>query len=275
MSATLASLWLDAGRPAVPQRYQGVWVRTLLDAPGQRDDRSFVRWLQASVWHADLRVPLEARATGALQPLTESDPQRLLQLAGQQGFCGVTEVRPQDGKEMCIWHRRTDFQPAQDVPDEGWMVFDTSDRLIETGVHTPYLEVWERLPDSVGRFVVIAGLDGLGHDNFERVLVAGRYLMRVRPRRLTWSKELPAGLSLAEALAQQPAQAGEWLDFEISFGMLDAGRWTIEQSTLPGLEGRSLACSLQRESALHAHISGDVTDRRWQILEWNCAESSI
>ena len=275
MNATFATPWPDAGRPAVPQRYLGVWVRTLLEAPGLRDDTSFVRWLQTNVWHADLRVPRDALASAALQALTESDPQRLLQLASQQGFCGVTEVRPQDGKEVCIWHRRTDFQPAQEVTDAGWMAFDTPDRLIETGVHAPYLEVWERLPDSVGRFIVLAGLDGLGHDNFERVLVAGRYLMRVRPRRLAWPVELPAGLSLAEVIARLPVQAGELLDFEISFGALDAGRWTIKQSTLPGLEGRSLAWTLQRESALHARISGDVTDQRWQIIEWSCSESSV
>jgi len=118
MSTLFETSWPDAGRQEVPQRYRGVWARTLLDAPGQRDDTSFVRWLQTSVWHADLRVPQAARATDALQPFTESDPQRLLQLAVQQGFCGVTEVRPKGGKEVCTWHRRTDFQPS---PPGRWL----------------------------------------------------------------------------------------------------------------------------------------------------------
>ena len=275
MSAAPSVAWPEADWAAVPQRYRGVWTRTLLDAPGQRDDRSFVRWLQASVWHADLRVPPAARPTAAPPPLIETDPQRALRLAGQQGFCGVTEVRLQAGSEVCTWHRRSDFQPARDGADAGWMVFDTPDRLIETGVHTPYLEVWQRLPDSVGRCIVLAGLDSSGRDNQERVLVAGRYLMRVRPRRLAWPGNLQAGQALAEVLARHPALADELLDFEISFGALDAGRWTIEQSTLPEREGCSLACRLQRESALHARISGDVTDQRWQILEWSCAESSV
>lgn len=275
MSAMLETPWLDAGQLEVPQHYRGVWVRTLLDAPGQRDDTSFVRWLQTSVWHADLRVPLVARINSASSLLIRKDFEQSLRLASQQGFCGVTEVCLQDQREVCIWHRRTDFQPALEGLDEGWMAFDNPDRLIETGVHAPYLEVWERLPDSTGRFIVLAGLNGFGQDNLERVLVAGRYLMRVRPRRLTWPGDMQAGQSLTEVLVRHPALAGELLDFEISFGALNAGRWTIEQSTLPGLEGCSLLCNLQRESVLHARIYGDMSDARWRILEWSCLDSNV
>ena len=275
MSAAPTAAWPDAGWPAVPQRYRGVWARSLLDALGQRDDRSYVRWLQTSVWHADLRIPLAARPEAMQPPGAEPGRQRSLQRAGQQGFCGVTEVWQQAGSEVCTWHRRSDFQPARQAADAGLMVFDTPDRLTETGVHAPYLEVWDRLSDSTGRFVVLAGLDGLGHDTQERVLVAGRYLMRVRPRRLAWPDASQTLLSLGDVIARHPALAGQLLDFEISFGTLEAGRWTIEQSTLPEREGCSLACVLQRESVLHARINGDMSDQRWQILEWSCAEASV
>ena len=46
----------------VPARYRGVWTRTLLETPEVRDDTTFVRWLQLGRWHADLRIPLVARA---------------------------------------------------------------------------------------------------------------------------------------------------------------------------------------------------------------------
>ena len=266
----------------MPQRYQGVWVRNLLEAPGLRDDTSFVRWLQTGVWHADLRIPREASAdnvasaaTALRSPLAETDPHRPLALAGQQGFGGVTDVRLQDGKEVCTWHRRTDFQPPPSGPDAGWMVFDTLDRVIETGVHAPYLEVWKRLPGSSGRCIVLARLNDLGDDTHERVLVAGRYLMWVRPRGMAWPKDLPTGQSLAEVIAKHPALAGELLDHEISFGTLDAGHWTIEQSTLPGRKGCRLACSLHRELPLHARMGGDMAGQRWRVLEWNCVESNI
>jgi len=155
------------------------------------------------------------------------------------------------------------------------MVFDAPDRLIETGVHAPYLEVWERLPDSTDRFIVLAGLDPLGDDTQERVLLAGRYLMQVRPRGVAWPTDLPAGQALAQVLAQHPALAGKLLDHDISFGMLDAGYWTIEQSTLDGRKGSRLAFSLQRESALHARIGGAMAQQRWHILEWSCAQACV
>jgi hypothetical protein len=275
MSTVQAGVLPGADGSAVPARYRGVWARTLLEAPGERDDRSFVRWLQTSVWHADLRIPVMARPVAAQPPGAQPGQPLALRLAGQQGFCGITEVRQQAEGEVCTWHRRSDFQPARDGADAGWMVFDTPHRLTETGVHAPYLEVWERLPDSVGRCIVLAGLDSSGRDSQERVLVAGRYLMRVRPRRLAWPGDLQAGQALAEVLARHPALAGELLDFEISFGSLDAGRWTIEHSTLPELEGRSLPCRLQHESELQARIEGDFSTLSWQIIEWNCMDSSV
>ena len=42
------------------------------------------------------------------------------------------------------------------------MVFETPDRVIERGVHGNYLEVWERLPASVGRRIALAAIDAQG-----------------------------------------------------------------------------------------------------------------
>ena len=67
----------------VPERYHGVWVRTLLETPEGRDTTTWVRWLQTSQWHADLRVPAGPRP----QPSPAG-------LAQQQGFCGITQITP-------------------------------------------------------------------------------------------------------------------------------------------------------------------------------------
>jgi hypothetical protein len=274
MSAIHTGLSPDADGSAVPERYRGVWTRTLLETPGQRDERSFVRWLQTSVWHADLRIPLTARPGARQPPCAESDLQQTIRLASQQGFCGVTQVQQQAEGEVCTWHRLSDFQPARQDADAGVMVFEAPDRVIEMGIHAPYLEIWERLPDSTGRYIVLAGLDGSGKDSRERVLVAGRYLMHVRPRCLSWPHDREAGQSLADLVARHPAIAREMLDFEISFGTLNAGRWTIEHSTLPELEGRSLSCVLHRELESRAHITGDFSRGTWRIMEWSCTASS-
>jgi hypothetical protein len=275
MSTVQSGALPGADGSAVPDRYRGVWARTLLEAPGVRDDRSFVRWLQASVWHADLRIPLMARPVAAHPPGAHPAQQLALRLAGQQGFCGMTEVRQQAAGEVCTWHRLSDFQPEREAADAGLMVFDAPDRVIETGLNASYFEVWERLPGSTGRAIVLAGLDETGQDNAERVLVAGRYLMRVRPRRLALPSEREPGQSLADVVARHPDLAREILDFEISFGCLDAGRWTIEHSTLPELEGLSLPCRLQHESEFQARIEGDFSTLPWQIIEWDCIDSSV
>ncbi|WP_291012970.1 hypothetical protein [Hydrogenophaga sp.] len=210
----------------VPDRYHGVWTRTLLETPEGRDTTTWVRWLQTSQWHADLRVPVNldrAEATG---------------LAQQQGFCGVTEITPAlgDQPEICTWHRQVDLQPARSTPDAGHMVFEGSHRVIETGIHGRYLEVWERLPDSVGRQLVLLGLDAAGELTNERILISGSHLVRVRPRRTAWPEDTLPDEDLATVLARHPLLTGPLLAMEISFGRLKDSIWTIECSSLPLLE---------------------------------------
>src|SRR5450830_1178715 len=165
----------------VPDRYRGVWVRKLLETPQQSDVRTYVRWLQTGLWHADLRVPSPAPAANA--PLG---------LARQQGFCGVTEVTPTPQGEVCTWQRRLDFQPPRAEVDAGLMMFEAPDLVIETGLHASYLEVWERLPDSTGRFVTLARIDAAGHDPPARFPVGGPYPMPVPPRPSAWPPGTPA-----------------------------------------------------------------------------------
>jgi hypothetical protein len=245
----------------VPDHYRGVWARTLLETPEQRDESTFVRWLQTSCWHADLRIPV--MALGADAPL---------QLASQQGFCGLTEVTQQAGSEVCTWHRRLDFQPPRGDVDAGEMVFETSERVIETGVHAPYLEIWERLPDSTGRFIALAGLDEAGGDTQERLLVAGRYAMRVRPRRTAWPADMQAGQTLLEVVAKHPGMVQDLLDFEISFGTLEDGQWKVERSTLPMLKGVCMPFAMRQVEGTRAEVCSPGFGECWQILEWTCAQ---
>lgn len=248
----------------VPDHYRGVWARRLLETPQQRDESTFVRWLQTSHWHADLRIP--ANMSGEDAPL---------QRASQQGFCGVTQVTQHASGEMCTWQRRVDFQPPRADVDVGLMVFETSECVIETGVHAPYLEIWERLPDSTGRFIVLAAQDEAGGDTQERFLVAGRYAMHVRPRRLAWPAGTDAGHTLLDVMARHPGMAQELLDFEISFGTLKEGRWTIAQSTLPALSGARFPFAVRRLNHLQASVDGPVGSGLWQILEWSCTEPGL
>lgn len=226
--------------PPVPARYRGVWVRTVLETPDHRDTATFVRWMQLARWHADLRVPVNS---GPLQ-----------------GFCGTTEVAndPQ-GRELCTWHRQFDYEPPRPTPDTGAMVFESTERIIETGVHGVYREVWERLPHSNGPLVALVESTTEDGTTPARLFMAGRYLMRVHPRGRTGP------------------------DFEISFGVVAEGMWSIEQSTAPGLAGQSLACSIERTKGTgfaRVSLAEDSSQHNrgsfvnWRIIDWSEADEA-
>lgn len=241
--------WRVIPEPAcgpVPQRYRGVWMRTLLQTPELKDETTFVRWMQLGRWHADLRIPLAARSglgAGACWPYSEH---QMALLVSQQGFCGVTQVEEDTQGEVCTWHRLGDYQPPGSGPDVGHMIFETPDRVIETGVHGVYREIWQRLPQSTGRHIALAESERADGQPSARLFLAGRYLMRVRPCPSAWQPE-----------------------FEISFGVLGAGQWRVEQSTRPELEGQSTQLSIRRQDLNLARVDAAwAGTSAWQVLEW-------
>jgi hypothetical protein len=239
-----------------------VWQRTLLETPDGRDTTTWVRWLQTGLWHGDLRVPLQAdRGTHGGRAL-------------QQGFGGTTLItRPDTAQpEVCTWQRTIDFQPPRSMPDAGHMVFETPERVIETGIHGTYLEVWERLPGSSSTSIALAALDATGKATGERLLVAGRYLMHLRPRSTTWPEGTAPDDTLADVVARHPQQADALLDFVIGFGVLAHGVWTIERATLPALEGSAFACTLQRLNPTEATVKCEGLPPQWRVLEWHAPD---
>lgn len=193
--------------PTIPERYHGVWQRTLLETPEGRDTTSWVHWLQTGLWHGDLRVPAGAdRTTRAGRAL-------------QQGFAGTTTItRPDPAQpEVCTWQRTIDFQPPRSTPDAGHMVFETPARVIETGLHGRYLEVWERLPGSTGAFAAQGEVDAQGQPTGAMRFVAGRYALTVRPRMADWPADLKPDDTLAALVQRHPDMAGALLDFDMVF----------------------------------------------------------
>ena len=248
--------------PPVPQRYRGVWVRRLLATPTARDDTTVVHWLQTARWHADLRIPADARPAGG---------DDVARRARQQGFFGITTVHVDARGEVCTWHRQADLQPPGPVADAGWMAFEGTEHVLETGVHAEYDEVWERLPGSVGRFAVVTVPDAVP----ATWLVAGGYAMRVRPRAAAWPADVSPGDTLADVVARHPGAAPGLLDFEISFGTLDGGRWTITHSTLPSLEGTRERLRLQRLDATTARVEAAAGTLTAHVLEWDAGGAGL
>jgi hypothetical protein len=240
---------------SVPDRYLGVWKRTLLRAAGVEDTTSQVFWLQTARWHADIRIPADRPASIGKTALAQLTRAELLGLAAQQGFAGITEVQD----EICRWYRKLDFQPPSGFKDVGRIVFETRDRCLEYGVEQDYFEIWERLPESRGETLALE----LPGRRPIWLLRAGSCVMRVRPR----ADPLPN----AENLAGLAACADEetlrhWLDFEISFGWIRAnGGCRIARSTLPWLEGQPM----EQTDIITAASAGMLghSARRWRALD--------
>jgi hypothetical protein len=246
----------------IPDRYHGVWQRTLLETPEGRDTTSWVHWLQTGLWHGDLRVPADAdRRTPAGR-------------AQQQGFAGTTTITRPDPAlpEICTWQRRIDFQPPRSTPDAGHMVFETPERVIETGIHGSYLEVWERLPGSTGARIALAALDAAGEPTAERLLVSGQYLMHLRPRAAPWPAGTAPDDTLAQVVQRHAASADALLDFDIAFGPWRDGAWAIERATQPALEGRARPCTLHRASGTQATVQSEGLPPIWRVLEWHAPD---
>jgi len=213
------------GTEQVPERYFGVWSRTFQQTPDTTDTTTLVRWMQLGLWHADVRVPPNAD-----EPL--------------QGFSGTTRITQVDGKEMCTWQRLVDYQPPRATVDEGWIEFETPDKLIETGIHSTYYEVWERLPGSTGRRIALAEQTRPDSTAGACLFISGDYMMRVRP-----------------TTPISPA-------FELTFGKFSGGLFSIEASTIAALKGTSCAISIAKLNESVAKVVIDSVPTEWAILEW-------
>jgi hypothetical protein len=217
--------------PPVPPEYIGVWKRTLLRTPEIEDTTMQVYWMQTQSWHADIRMPASRPAFAGKTGLDQLNRTELLELARQQGFCGVTQV---DG-DICRWLRRHDFQPPSGANDIGRMEFDGPDRVLEYGVEADYFEIWECMPGSRSENFALE----LSASPLSMMLVTGPFFMLVRPRATT----LPIAPNLAAFAADKSvADLQALLDFEISFGRRGncSDAWRIGLSTLPWHEGADI-----------------------------------
>ena len=220
----------------IPSHYQGVWRRTLLTAPGVRDDSTLVLWMQTARWHADLRIPEDRPDCSGCHSLADCSRDQLLGLLRQEGFAGITTV---DGA-ICEWHRRLDYRPTG-RRDLGSMAFSPAfDAIDEVGVESDYAERWEREPQG-------SGAQGMAFTPDDQApglwLFFWPCFMRVRARamhadaaRIAWQR-VQDGSAHDEELRQLA-------DFEISFGTIAQDQGQILYSTLPWLEGVRLGLSV-------------------------------
>jgi hypothetical protein len=248
----------------MPERYLGVWQRLILQTDLQPCDiTTQCFWLQTSSWHADIRVPSPRPDFSGAAGLPQCSREQLEWLASQQGFAGITHVQ----ESNCQWQRVVDFRPPTGLRDLGQMVFLRPDLVVETGVESRYLEVWQKLPDSTGAEAVLQRVQD-GAEQPEWFFVSGQYFMHVRARR----EELEAAaslLSLAQREKADDARLRQLVDFEISFGRRAAHAWRVQLSTLPFLEGAIVLNpnELQPPAQGIVRVAGERPSE-WHAHEW-------
>lgn len=235
----------------VPDAYLGVWQRTLLrTADGLEDRATRVFWLQTASVHADLRVP-------------DPTPMTLAQRVGLAGFAGLTDVRG----NRCEWHRLVDFQPDSGT-DVGIMEFISPDEVHETAPDGSYLEIWQRLPESIGptQATWLAAADNPQRQGC--LLQAGDCFMFVADRPTPAQKGIPLGTQITGLGADQ---AEIMMGCEFSFGRVTGGSvpWEITLSSLPGRAGRCLLLDPPGEKFEHwptaslQHLGGYPPSSGW------------
>lgn len=177
-----------------------------------------------------------------IQSLNQCTPVHLQWLLRQEGFAGITQA---DG-ERCEWHRRMDYRAGicRDIDHirfrEGF--------LEEFGVERQYRALWRREPLAFGRFSAECMASDAPR---QRLLRAGEFFMRVRPRDV--SREAARHLwAQVDAHSADINDMRQLADFEISFGKHQDGELRILLSTLPRLEGGILP-----HSDVWLNISGE------------------
>jgi hypothetical protein len=136
--------------------------------------------------------------------------------------------------------------------------------MIEEGYHSPYVEHWHR-DAPAGQPVLALRLDDPANGCVGRIVRVGDLFMYARGRTalLPPEPDLAACIAGADSLAQ----AQDMADCEIAFGTVGAD-WTIECSTLPFKEGRSLGfkCSPGRIDTRDISTDGRDCVRSWEVV---------
>lgn len=272
----------DTGSPA-SARAIGLWRRTSFAVgDGPEDRATTVFWGQTSRRYIDVRVPVRRPRceAGDLARLSDRD---VMTLGQQQGFAGDL---------ICVgdrftWHRDIDFQPPTGRPDTGLVRID-GDILHEQGDFavpgTTYRETFERITSGSRRRLALRSAAGEGHTSAsgapvraDLVVIDDHFLLaRARPEALPAAPGL--GFLLTDARRDAPDRLPALLDCEIAKGLLqsNAGRWTIEVSTLPWREGRAaFAFEGARLDDGRLTCRSDAGTVRWTVVDSTLPASEI
>jgi hypothetical protein len=224
-----------------PEDLQGHWHRAWLKAPGISDHDTSVHWMQAGTLYADIRVPAnrpDLRGAGALADLSDAT---LLTLLRAEGFAGTISV----AEDICTWARHINWHGAPACVDSGHMRFEAPHRLVETGVHADYAELWNRRVDQpVSAIHMMAGQ-------------AHAFLVTVG-KRFVFGTGTPGAVSSDDMISalrsgHRSRALHSHFDHVFALGRWDGLHGLAHLCTNPLLEGQRLvSCTAQGDLIWHA-----------------------
>jgi len=238
---------------------RGLWLRSLIVLPdGRRDTTTFVAWLQGTTRFVDLRQPAGRPDFTGVFGHDDLTGEQIAWLATQQAFAGVLTAEG----DMFTWTRLIDFQPASDEPDVGRLWFEPTEagsrKLVERGRDIDYVEQWHDAPGDLAPCWT-ADLSDPGSSRTGVVVRVGARFMLALSRAVP----LPRNTTLAECVAGAASSeaARGMVDCEVSLGRVESGDWTVERSTLPYREGRTVVVARTGDT-----ISTGSDGSAWSIL---------
>ena len=216
---------MTARAQTVPDELLGCWQRQWIEfADGDRDDTSFVVWLQLPSLMADVRLSAAALALAGRTVLSMSD---LLVLAESDSSSGATVCTSVvEGRAVAEWSSGVGFQPVSAFPEPGLLEWTADGTvMIERAPSGTYVEEWHLLPESRGPLSHSKLADG------SQFYQAGSVGVLVRARR----GPVPP-VDRLTALTDRAALEAT-VDCEFSFCQLVGGAWVVEHSTIPARVG--------------------------------------
>ncbi|MCV6595135.1 MAG: hypothetical protein OIF48_19475 [Silicimonas sp.] len=211
-----------------PGDLAGHWVRRWIKAPGVEDHDTRVHWMQAGWDYADLRLPKERPDLSDAACLADLSSEALARLTEAEGFAGRIAL---EGR-ICTWAREINFHGVPEAPDVGEIRFDAAGRMIETGVHADYAELWEQQGSGPVQAMRFAGGGYAG----VLVICGARAVLGIGVPGALSSAPLRAAL----AAGRKPEGLARLFDGLHALGRWDGETLTAELATQPFAEGRAV-----------------------------------
>ncbi|MBK9969866.1 MAG: hypothetical protein IPP16_03705 [Acidimicrobiaceae bacterium] len=217
----------------VPDELLGCWQRRWIEfADGNRDDTSFVVWLQLPSLMADVRLSGPALGLAGRRSIAELSNDELLLLADSDSSSGATTCTPvvvgANGVSHATaeWAGIVSFQPISAYPEPGlleWIGDGTV--LVERAPSGAYVEEWHLLPGSRGPLVHTVLADG------------SEWYLRRRCRRAGARPSVSVARRSAPGRHRRPRHAGDGSRLRVL--VRAPHRWVVDDRGLDAaLEGR-------------------------------------